>query len=118
MTCCLQTYALQRLVRGLGSGRQGARQGFAVALTALLQQVPAVPTTVVLQRLQQDLQTNNSMKVCVLTGAAAAVITGGTEVDSVSGSLTACKRQPYQVACLERLSGKLQACALLEPVCC
>jgi hypothetical protein len=31
-----QVYALRRLVRGLGSGRQGARQGFATALSLLL----------------------------------------------------------------------------------
>jgi DNA polymerase phi len=30
------TYALKRLARGLGSGRSGARQGFALALTAAL----------------------------------------------------------------------------------
>lgn len=32
----LMIYALRRLVRGLGSGREGARQGFATALTLLL----------------------------------------------------------------------------------
>ena len=31
-----QVYALRRLVRGLGSGRQGARQGFATALSLLI----------------------------------------------------------------------------------
>eukprot|EP00955_Chlamydomonas_euryale_P001723 19364-Chlamydomonas_euryale.AAC.1 len=31
-----QIYALRRLVRGLGSGRAGARQGFATALALLL----------------------------------------------------------------------------------
>lgn len=34
----VQVYALRRLVRGLGSGRQGARQGFATALALLLGQ--------------------------------------------------------------------------------
>lgn len=34
----LMIYALRRLVRGLGSGRDGARQGFATALTLLLSQ--------------------------------------------------------------------------------
>lgn len=32
----LQTYSLRRLARGLSSGRQGARQGFATALTMLI----------------------------------------------------------------------------------
>ncbi len=33
-----QVYALRRLVRGLGSGRQAARQGFATTLALLLGQ--------------------------------------------------------------------------------
>lgn len=36
VTCCLQSYGMKRLVRGLGSSRQGARQGFALALTLVL----------------------------------------------------------------------------------
>ena len=36
----LQVYGLRRLARGLGSSRQGARQGFATALTLVLQQQP------------------------------------------------------------------------------
>ena len=31
-----QAYGLKRLVKGLGSGRQGARQGFALALALVL----------------------------------------------------------------------------------
>ena len=33
-------YALKRLARGLGSGRSGARQGFALALTAAFTEIP------------------------------------------------------------------------------
>ena len=35
-------YALRRLARGLGSGRSGARQGFALALTAAFSEIPLV----------------------------------------------------------------------------
>jgi DNA polymerase phi len=34
--CAVVEYAMKRLTRGLGSGRAGARQGFAIALTAVL----------------------------------------------------------------------------------
>jgi DNA polymerase phi len=36
-------YALKRLARGLGSGRSGARQGFALALTAAFSEIPSLP---------------------------------------------------------------------------
>ena len=43
--CCpLLVYALRRLCRGLGSSRQGARQGFALALAALLAQLEQLDT--------------------------------------------------------------------------
>jgi DNA polymerase phi len=48
MSLPLQAYTLQRLVRGLASNRQGARQGFALALTAIVQQAdgPSVHTCI------------------------------------------------------------------------
>ena len=38
--CESLSYSLRRLVRGLASSREGARQGFAATLTALLDAVP------------------------------------------------------------------------------
>lgn len=38
----VQAYVIRRLVRGLGSGRDGARQGFSLALTLLLESVPGL----------------------------------------------------------------------------
>ena len=48
----MQAYTLQRLVRGLASNRQGARQGFALALTAIVQQAngPSVDSCISLIR--------------------------------------------------------------------
>ena len=60
---CIQVYALERLMRGLGSGRQGARQGFALALTVLLREVPAIPTPWTLASLTTHLKVSSSMKV-------------------------------------------------------
>ncbi|KAJ1674203.1 DNA-directed DNA polymerase, partial [Spiromyces aspiralis] len=42
------SYAVERLVKGLGSSRKGARQGFSVALTELLAKLNNVTATVVL----------------------------------------------------------------------
>lgn len=39
-----QSYSITRLVRGLGSGRDAARQGFAAALALLLQRCATTPT--------------------------------------------------------------------------
>lgn len=58
-----QVYALERLMRGLGSGRQGARQGFALALTVLLREIPAIPTPWILASLTTHLKVSSSMKV-------------------------------------------------------
>ena len=60
---CIQVYALERLMRGLGSGRQGARQGFALALTVLLKEIPAIPTPWILASLATHLKVSSSMKV-------------------------------------------------------
>ena len=51
----LQAYVLKRLVRGLGSGRQGARQGFALALAALLGARPSLSPASVLELMDQHL---------------------------------------------------------------
>ncbi|KAK9827786.1 hypothetical protein WJX74_002012 [Apatococcus lobatus] len=58
----LLVYALERLMRGLGSGRQGARQGFALALTVLLREIPAIPTPWTLASLTTHLKVSSSMK--------------------------------------------------------
>ena len=59
----LQSYALKRLARGLASSRHGARQGFALALTQLLTQIPAIETEEVLKLLSEELKTSSTMQV-------------------------------------------------------
>ena len=50
------TYALKRLARGLGSGRSGARQGFALALTAAFAEIPLVTLPDGLKLLKSSLE--------------------------------------------------------------
>ena len=49
-------YALKRLARGLGSGRSGARQGFALALTAAFSEIPIASLDDGLQLLKSSLE--------------------------------------------------------------
>ena len=42
---CPQVYAFKRLCRGLGSSRQGARQGFSLAMTSLLASTQCIAPT-------------------------------------------------------------------------
>ncbi len=91
-----QAYVLKRLVRGLGSGRQGARQGFALALTALLGARPSLSPASVLELMDQHLPFSKSMQVrsCPVQGA----LQPGTHCAGSyrqMGSLTdACSRMP------------------------
>ena len=55
---------LKRLVAGLGSGRQAARQGFALALTLVLQHTPAVTPEAAVTALEATLDVAGSKKVC------------------------------------------------------
>lgn len=55
-------YCVERLVRGLGSYRKGARQGFAVALTELLSSFPHVTAGEVLALVDRHLQPAGSSK--------------------------------------------------------
>ncbi|KXS11653.1 hypothetical protein M427DRAFT_72754 [Gonapodya prolifera JEL478] len=55
------SYTLKRLLRGLPSSREGARQGFAVALTELLVVIPFVPITYVLETLLRHTDVTGSM---------------------------------------------------------
>ena len=59
----MQVYGLKRLVRGLGSGRQGARQGNALALGKLLSAVPSLPVSQVLAVMSLELNTSGQAKV-------------------------------------------------------
>ena len=59
-----QVYGLKRLVRGLGSGRQGARQGYALALGKLLLDVSAIPMSQVLKVMSSELDVSGQAKVC------------------------------------------------------
>ncbi|KAL3135482.1 hypothetical protein ABBQ38_005962 [Trebouxia sp. C0009 RCD-2024] len=57
-------YGLKRLVRGLGSGRQGARQGYALALGKLLSDVPehTLPVDQVLKVMSSELDVSGQAK--------------------------------------------------------
>lgn len=57
---------MKRLVRGLGSGRQGARQGYALALGKLLSDVPdhTLPVDQVLKVMSSELDVSGQAKVC------------------------------------------------------
>ena len=66
LTCVvpdMQVYGLKRLVKGLASGRQGARQGYALALSKLLSEVPALPASEVLSSMASELQVSGQAKV-------------------------------------------------------
>lgn len=69
-------YGLKRLVRGLGSGRQGARQGYALALGKLLSDVPALPISQVLKVMSSELDVSGHAKVCMHCCASLAVLEG------------------------------------------
>lgn len=56
-------YVVRRLVKGLSSGRQASRQGFAGALAALLAEVPGLPTVAVLDLIDKLLDPGSSAKV-------------------------------------------------------
>ena len=57
-----QVYGLKRLVKGLASGRQGARQGYALALTTLMTDLPTLPAAVVLDMLDEHLEVSGQAK--------------------------------------------------------
>ena len=59
----LQAYVLKRLVRGLASARQGARQGYALALSKLLSDMPALSAKQVLATMAAELQVSGQAKV-------------------------------------------------------
>ena len=59
----LQVYGLKRLVRGLASGRQGARQGNALALSKLLADIPALSINEVLATMASELEVSGQAKV-------------------------------------------------------
>lgn len=55
-------YSLKRLVRGLSSSRQGARQGYAVALGELLRRFPSIHLDSVLELIEEYLKVSASAK--------------------------------------------------------
>ncbi|CEI97277.1 hypothetical protein RMCBS344292_11413 [Rhizopus microsporus] len=56
------SYAVRRLIRGLSSSRQGARQGFSLALTELLAIVDLISTKLVLDLLFKWTEVTGSLK--------------------------------------------------------
>ena len=65
----VQEYVLKRLVRGLSSARQGARQGYALALTHLLSHIPALTPEAVLAAMASELQVSSQAKVIITLSA-------------------------------------------------
>lgn len=59
----MQLYSLKRLVRGLGSGRQAARQGFALSLTLVLSSIKSIPVQGILKLVEVHLPNSKSQKV-------------------------------------------------------
>jgi DNA polymerase phi len=55
-------YALRRLVRGLGSSRECARQGFSTALTAVVEALPVLRGEALLRVIPSNLEVTSSMK--------------------------------------------------------
>ncbi|GBG91164.1 hypothetical protein CBR_g52045 [Chara braunii] len=55
-------YALRRLIRGMASSRQGARQGFSLALSRLMAEVECISGHVVLKLIDKALAITGSMK--------------------------------------------------------
>lgn len=58
----VQGYVLLRLIKGLGSGRGGCRQGFAAALAAVLETVKGISNAEVNQLMEQHLPLMGSGK--------------------------------------------------------
>eukprot|EP00743_Colponemidia_sp_Colp-15_P008419 GILK01009149.1.p1 GENE.GILK01009149.1~~GILK01009149.1.p1 ORF type:complete len:1355 (+),score=420.14 GILK01009149.1:41-4105(+) len=56
------TYTLKRLIRGLSSSREGARQGFALALTQLLATYTELDLTLLVQFLQSSTEPTQATK--------------------------------------------------------
>lgn len=55
-------YALRRLVRGVASSRESARQGFAMALASVLEALPLVRVDYVVKLIKKSLEVTSSMK--------------------------------------------------------
>ncbi|KAJ1647426.1 DNA-directed DNA polymerase [Coemansia asiatica] len=56
------SYAVTRLIKGLASPRDGARQGFSIALSELLARIPCISVKLVLSLLWRHTEATNSMK--------------------------------------------------------
>ncbi|KAJ2738454.1 DNA-directed DNA polymerase [Coemansia sp. Cherry 401B] len=56
------SYAVKRLIKGLASSRDGARQGYSVALAELLGRVPCITVKLVLDLLWQSTEATKGMK--------------------------------------------------------
>lgn len=55
-------YAVRRLIRGVSSSRECARQGFALGLTILVSEVPQISLASLLKLIVDSLETSSSMK--------------------------------------------------------
>lgn len=61
----MQEYVLNRLVKGAGSGRDAARQGFVAALACLLEGPFEVPVDTILSKTEEHLGCTGGMKPSV-----------------------------------------------------
>ena len=59
-------YGLKRLVKGLASSRKGARQGFATALTEIINLFDCVSVQSILQLIKENLEVAGSYKSQVM----------------------------------------------------
>lgn len=63
------TYCLRRLVRGLASSRQGARQGFALVLTELMRAFEEVEVQNVLDIMEETMAVTGMVRVVINSNA-------------------------------------------------
>ncbi|KAJ1796888.1 DNA-directed DNA polymerase, partial [Coemansia sp. RSA 2523] len=56
------TYGIKRLIKGLASPRDGARQGYSIALSELLARVPCISVKLVLDLLWRSTEATKQMK--------------------------------------------------------
>lgn len=90
----LMQYSVKRLCRGLGSGRAGARQGFSLALTLLLQESSCLTASDVMTVLESTLDAPVSLKGAelrdLLLGQVfgyAALIRSGVDISNIASKL-------------------------------
>lgn len=94
-------YCVERLVRGLGSNRKGARQGFSIALTEVLASFPQqVAPGEVLSLVEKHLQPSGSAKAEVRGRAACVHALVMACVDRITSLSTRRRGVAYLAKCV------------------